>query len=50
LEELKHNTEQAVASIDPETLREIARNILKGWMLVFEKEVDIFSISRKAVV
>jgi hypothetical protein len=29
LEELKHNIEQAVANIDPETLREVARNTLK---------------------
>jgi hypothetical protein len=29
LEELKHNTEQTITNIDPETLRKVARNTLK---------------------
>jgi hypothetical protein len=47
---LLNNTEQTVANIDPETLRKVARNTLKGWMLVFEKVMDIFSICCKAVL
>jgi hypothetical protein len=47
LQELKHNTEHNAANTDPDTLRKVARNALKGQMLVFEKAVDIFSI-RKA--
>jgi hypothetical protein len=31
LEELKHNLEQTIANIDPETLRKVAQNTVK-WM------------------
>jgi hypothetical protein len=50
LEVLKLNIQHIVANNDPETLRKITRNTLKGWMLVFEKVVGIFSICCKAVV
>jgi hypothetical protein len=51
LKELKHNIEQTVANIGPEALRKVTRNTLKkGWMLVFKKLVDIFSICCKAVL
>jgi hypothetical protein len=49
--ELKHNTEQTVASIDQETLRKVARKTLKRVdACIFDKVVDIFSICCEAIL
>jgi hypothetical protein len=42
MEELKHNIEQIIDNINPETLSKVARNTPKGRMLVFGEAVDTF--------
>ena len=45
LEDLKHNTKQAVAITNQQTLTiKAAKTLWKRWMLVFRKVRDIFSI------
>jgi hypothetical protein len=42
-EEMRHNTEQNVANIDPEAIRKVERNTLKIWMLIFASAFKLFS-------
>lgn len=44
---VKHDIEQNVVNINPETLH---KNIKKEWMLVFQEVEDIFSVCYEAVL
>ena len=44
MEDVKHDVEQTVADSDENNLRKDAKDTVKGWMPIFKKVGDIFSM------